>query len=149
MRMSLIGVIMIILILSIVGLACCDASVDTDLFNCGECGQGEWEFINASRYKSRTYYYYECPICHNILETTRPMKQGGREMSAVDFQCPCCNKVTEGYESDYGWDTDLEKDKATRYIDIECQECGKSFIIKEEFKIKKELVAITVESGEG
>ena len=76
MRTDLMIVIVVMFLLCVVGLACCGASTNADLFNdgvCGKCEQGEWQFVNASHYKRATYYYYECPVCHNVIETTQPM----------------------------------------------------------------------------
>lgn len=30
---------------------------------------GEWRFISAAGYDSRTYYYYECTECHKVLKS--------------------------------------------------------------------------------
>lgn len=40
---------------------------------CPYCG-GKYEFVNASRYRNNTTYYYECDNCGDIIETGRSMK---------------------------------------------------------------------------
>lgn len=37
------------------------------------CG-GEYKFINGSRYRNTTTYYYECDNCGDVLELQRHMK---------------------------------------------------------------------------
>ena len=41
---------------------------------CNVCG-GRLHFTNASHYRERTYYYYVCDNCGNIIETNSPMTQ--------------------------------------------------------------------------
>lgn len=45
-------------------------------WNNGTCPwcNGEYHFVNASRYRNHTTYYYECDTCGDILELGRAMR---------------------------------------------------------------------------
>lgn len=50
-----------------------DVEIQEDIWNdgiCARCG-GEMEFTNASHAKFKTYYYFQCGDCGNIIELTR------------------------------------------------------------------------------
>lgn len=50
-------------------------SSDIKNYNDGVCScGGHYEFVNASRWRSSTTYYYECDICGHVLETSSAMK---------------------------------------------------------------------------
>lgn len=38
-----------------------------------ECG-GTYDFVNASRYRNNTSYYWECNTCGRIIKTNRNMR---------------------------------------------------------------------------
>lgn len=49
-----------------------DAKIAEETWNGGrcECG-GEWDFVNATKNKQTTYYFYECEDCKKIIEMTQ------------------------------------------------------------------------------
>lgn len=52
---------------------------DTLLWNdglCPDCGV-QWEFKGAERYKQSTTYFWECPSCRNLIQTTKNMREWG------------------------------------------------------------------------
>ena len=59
-----------------IGLCFYECKVDETVWNNGicHCG-GEYEFSNASKRKSQTYYYYYCDDCGNVIETISPQKK--------------------------------------------------------------------------
>lgn len=47
-----------------------EATYNFDIWNDGYCTCGGiWEFKNASRYRNKTTYYWECDTCKTIIET--------------------------------------------------------------------------------
>ena len=55
---------------SLVGAMVWENEASLSLWNdgkCSNCGE-ELRFVNASRYKFGTYYYYTCDNCGNIVE---------------------------------------------------------------------------------
>lgn len=49
-----------------------DAENQRKIWNDGICAQcgGQMKFINASRARGDTYYYFQCEDCKNIIELT-------------------------------------------------------------------------------
>ena len=69
----LVSIILLVLFGSIIGgMMGLDASAQEEIWNdgkCKVCGES-LHFVNASRSKSVTHYFYLCDNCGNIVETT-------------------------------------------------------------------------------
>lgn len=61
----------------LVGVCYLEDKADKDNWNNGICSQcgGSLDFKNASRYKGRTTYFWECEECGYIIETTKNMRE--------------------------------------------------------------------------
>ena len=61
------------------GVVTLEDSNDTRLWNsgsCPDCGV-QWEFKDMERYKASTTYFWECPSCKNLIQTTKNMREWG------------------------------------------------------------------------